>query len=186
MFWRRPKPAMCARLRNRYYPKKSPTGAPDGSLESPCHEQCGCSSYIAFLCAGKKRFFVHIVLAVKRVICTVVVQLLRHTCETLFIIYCNVEFVGGGECSAGLYAPRAPVLKHHITTVTSRTCDTLVHGGCLRSPCWFSVSLVRYQLLQALHLKQRREAMSMRKFDGTGHSLASSQSESSCRGRSGL
>ena len=106
--------------------------------------------------------------------------------KSFIIYYYNVEIVDGGECSAGLYAPRAPVLKHHITTVTSRTCDTFIHGGCLRSPCWFSVSLVRYQLLQALHLKQRREVMSMRKFDGAGQSLASAQSESSSIGRSGL
>ena len=41
----------------------SPTGAPNGSLKSPCHRQCGCCSYVAFSLVGKKRFSVNMVRA---------------------------------------------------------------------------------------------------------------------------
>jgi hypothetical protein len=56
MFWKRL--GTFVRL-NLVRLQKTPAGAPDGSLESPCHGQCGCSGYIAFLCSGKKYFSVY-------------------------------------------------------------------------------------------------------------------------------
>ena len=40
-------------------PEKAPTGAPDGSLKSPCRRQCECRGGVACFCILKKSFSHH-------------------------------------------------------------------------------------------------------------------------------
>ena len=40
-------------------PEKAPTGAPDGSLKSPCRRQCECRGGVACFCILKKSFSQH-------------------------------------------------------------------------------------------------------------------------------